>query len=57
MIPAMAYSQALFPVFGAEADFPARAVAAAANSASVVRNQVRLRADARSRMLRTRSLR
>ncbi|MBY8870748.1 aminopeptidase N [Micromonospora sp. PLK6-60] len=54
MIPAMAYSQRLFPVFAGGADFPARAETAAAGAAPVVRRSVRERADELRRMLRSR---
>ncbi|MFG3691059.1 aminopeptidase N [Micromonospora sp. NPDC047740] len=55
MIPAMAYSQRMFPVFGIGADFPARAEAAAEAAAPVVRKAVRERADELRRMLRSRT--
>ncbi|MET0418120.1 MAG: aminopeptidase N, partial [Actinoplanes sp.] len=54
MLPAMAYTQRLFPVFGAGADYPARAEAAAANAVPVVRKSVRERSDELHRMLRAR---
>jgi aminopeptidase N len=54
MIPAMAYTHRLFPVFGVGADFPARAEAAAAAAAPVVRKSVRERTDELRRMLRSR---
>ena len=54
MIPAMAYTQRLFPVFGTDDGFPARAEEAAADAVPVVRKSVRERTDELRRMLRAR---
>ncbi|MEV4348234.1 aminopeptidase N [Actinoplanes sp. NPDC049596] len=54
MVPAMVYSSLLLPRFGVTADFPARAAAAAADVAPVVRQSVLEHSDTLRRMLRTR---
>ena len=54
MIPAMLYSGRLFPLYGVDAGFPERAVAAVADASPVVRRIVLERADGLTRMLRSR---
>jgi aminopeptidase N len=54
MIPAMAFSQSLFPRFGIDQDFFPRAQESARQAAPVVRKAVTERADITRRMLRSR---
>ncbi len=56
MIPAMVYAGRLFPPFGVDADFIARALQAAESAAPVVRKRLTERADEVRRMLVARSL-
>ena len=54
MIPAMAFTHRLFPLFGIDASFLARADAAGQGAAPVVRKTLAERSDEVRRMLRSR---
>ncbi|MCA2213388.1 aminopeptidase N [Jidongwangia harbinensis] len=54
MVPAMAYSSGLFPIFGVDATFLDRAEAAAEHVAPVVRTKIREKSGVVRRMLRAR---